>query len=149
MSKTSNRTRSYYDTRLQWLRIANAQPSPRNGWIRAIRTALGMTGSELASRMGVSQSTIVGLERSEAQGTIKLKTLQKAASALDCDVFYYLAPRTTLEESVREQARKKARQDLDRGVLSFLNEDGTASEDLELLDELALHYVDEKGLWAD
>ena len=34
-------------------------------WIRAIRDALGMSGDELAARMGVTQSTVVDLENSE------------------------------------------------------------------------------------
>jgi predicted DNA-binding mobile mystery protein A len=106
-----------------------------------------MSSAELAARMAVAQSTISGLEKSETQGTIRLETLRRAAAALDCDVIYYLAPRTTLEEVVREQARKKARAQLAEDALP-VHEDQTA-DDSDRLDELALQFVDTKGLWAD
>ena len=107
-----------------------------------------MSSAELAARMGTAQSTISGLEQSEVRGTIKLDTLRRAAAALDCQVVYYLAPRTSLDEVVRAQARKKASaQQADEAPPSS---DGNGSADgSDRLDELALHYVDKKGLWAD
>ena len=52
-----------------------------------------MSGTELAARMGVGQSTVSGLEQGEVQGTIRLDTLRRVADALDCDLVYYLSPR--------------------------------------------------------
>ena len=108
-----------------------------------------MSSTELASRMAVGQSTISGLEHSEIRGTIKLETLRKAAAALDCDVLYYLAPRTSLEDAVRSQARRKAHEELEQEAHSLPTEDEGAFDSSDRLDELALRFVDRKGLWAD
>src|ERR1700722_17273494 len=109
MSQTSALARRYFEARIDRLRLAADEPQPHQGRIRPIRDALGMSSTELASRMTVGQSTISGLERSEVRGTIKLETLRRAAGALDCDVLYYLVPRTTLEDTVQRRARSKAR----------------------------------------
>src|SRR5580658_7650966 len=100
--------RSRLDPRLQRLRPLAGEARPHRGWIRAIRDALGMSSAELATRLGVSQQAVADLERSEAQDTIKLETLRRAADALDCDLAYVLVPRIPLEDEVRAQARRKA-----------------------------------------
>jgi predicted DNA-binding mobile mystery protein A len=108
-----------------------------------------MSSTELATRMGVGQSTISGLENSEIRGTIKLDTLRRAAAALDCDVIYYLAPRTSLEDVVRLQARRKAHEQLAREAQPVSSEEEGAADSSDRLDELAVGYMDRKGLWAD
>ena len=48
---------------------------PVRGWIKAIRESLGMTASQLAMRMGVSQSTLSDMEKAEERGgpTLRFK----------------------------------------------------------------------------
>ena len=108
-----------------------------------------MSSTELASRMAVGQSTISGLENSEIRGTIKLDTLRRAAVALDCDVIYYLVPRTSLEDTVRLQARRKAHEQLAQEPQPVPGEDGSAADGSDRLDELASGYMDRRGLWTD
>jgi len=148
MSKTNAHARRYFDARLDRLRLAAEEPPPHKGWIRAIRDALGMSSSELAARMGVGQPTMSGLERGEVLGTIKLGTLRRAAAALDCDLVYYLAPRTTLEEAALARARHKARGDLANASMVANGETGDGDSSTRL-DELAQHYLDRRGLWTD
>jgi predicted DNA-binding mobile mystery protein A len=81
---------------------------PVKGWIRAIREALGMSGKQLADRLNVSQPRIPKLEQDEVSGAVSLKTMRQAAAAMDCVFVYAIVPRTTLEETVRVQARKVA-----------------------------------------
>src|SRR5665647_390075 len=73
------------------------EPRPHQGWIRAIREALGMSSKELADRMGIIQQAIRELEQSELHETIKLETLQRAANALECELVYSLVPRRSLD----------------------------------------------------
>lgn len=106
-----------------------------------------MSGTELAARMGVGQSTVSGLEQGEVQGTIRLDTLRRVADALDCDLVYYLSPRTTLETAVRGQARRKALEQLEESGLTGSGED--PPEDHEsLLERLTAAYMDRPGLWS-
>jgi DNA-binding transcriptional regulator YiaG len=45
---------------------------PKEGWVRTIRTALGMSGSQLGERMGFSRNRISVLERKEADGFVNV-----------------------------------------------------------------------------
>jgi len=66
---------------------------PQRGWIRAIRDALGVSGPQLAFRLGVSKQRISALEKAEIEGGASLNSIRQAADALDCDLVYALVPR--------------------------------------------------------
>jgi predicted DNA-binding mobile mystery protein A len=81
--------------------------------VKAIREALGMSTAQLAKRLGVKQPSVVGIEQSEAKGTIELATLRRAAEALDCTLVYALVPNKPLEQTIRDRARLFGRQRLE------------------------------------
>ncbi len=84
-------------------------PRPSGGWVRAIRTTLGMSARQLAERMGVSQQAVSRLESKEAVDAVTIKTLRRAAEAMGCQVVYALIPgEGSLQEIIDEQALKKA-----------------------------------------
>ena len=124
---------------------------PHKGWIRATRDALGMSGSQLAARLGVRQQTVHDLEVSEQRRTIRLDSLARAADAMDCDLVYALVPRSSLEETVRTRARRKAMEHLAPIAHHSRLEDQALDEPeaQALLDELAERFVDRRGLWTD
>lgn len=109
-----------------WLR--NLQP-PRRGWIRAIRDALGMSGRQLGKRMDVSKMWVGDMERLEATGGTTLKTLRRAAEAMDCVLVYALVPKTTLKDTLLKQARRKIRQDMIRASHTMALEDQALTKD--------------------
>ena len=78
--------RRHLDKRLARLRPIDELARPQRGWVRAIRDAIGMTSSQLANRMKVSQSRISELERAEVEGRLTLDSLERAAAALGCTV---------------------------------------------------------------
>jgi predicted DNA-binding mobile mystery protein A len=100
--------RQQLDKTLSGYATAKQTSPPVKGWIRAIREALGMSGKQLAGRLNVSQPRIPKLEQDEVSGVVSLKTMRQAAEAMDCIFVYAIVPRTTLEETVRTQARKIA-----------------------------------------
>lgn len=84
---------------------------PRRGWIHMLRTSLGMTSRQLAMRIGIKQQTLSRLEAREIDGSVTLKSLRKAAEAMDCKLVYTFIPRHgTLEDLVRQQALQKAKE---------------------------------------
>ena len=95
---------------------------PPKGWIRAVREVLGMSGKQLAARLQVSQPRVYKLEQGEPSGALTLKTMRQVAEALDCVFVYALVPRSTLEETVRTQARTVAAERLQRVSHSMLLE---------------------------
>ena len=65
-----------------------------------------MTASQLAARLGVSKTRVVVMKKGEIEGSLTLKSLEKAAEALDCTLIYALVPNNrTLESIVRAQAK--------------------------------------------
>jgi len=84
-----------------------------------MREALGMSAVQLADRLGVSRGAMYKLEEREASRSIALKQLDRAADAMDCDVFYAIVPRNTLEQSIRDQSRRKAETQLYKANLSM------------------------------
>ena len=88
-------------------RLARAQV-PREGWVRAVREALGMSAAQLAARINVTRQTVRDLEHSEATGKITLESLNRLAAALGCRVIYALVPEKPLDEMQRARAREIA-----------------------------------------
>ena len=88
--------------------------TPRAGWIRTVRQALGMTLAQFGKRLGMSPQGAVELERRERDGSVTVGRLSAAATALGCELKLVFVPRTSLEDSVRAQATAKARADRNR-----------------------------------
>lgn len=92
------------------------RPRPAGGWAKAVREALGMTRAQLATRTGISPSTVNTLERSEAQGTVTIESLEKLAAGLGGKLVYAIVPPPgkTFEQLVMDRAEKLAKKRLAR-----------------------------------
>lgn len=150
-SEARKRARKRLDERLRTLQPAESFRSPPKGWIRALRDALGMTGGQLGSRMGIRPQTVEAIEKSEASGTIQLSTLRRAAEALDCTLVYALVPNTSLEAIVNERARKIALRELQRVAHTMrLEAQGTDDADLEArIQAYIREQLSERDLWSE
>ena len=115
---------------------------PSGGWIRAVRTSLGMSVRQMAERMGIRQQSAARLEKNEVDDVIKLKSLRKAAEALDCKLVYALVPNEgDLAGIVRKQALRKASDIVDPVDQSMMLEGQNVGDRqekiLQIADELA------------
>ena len=143
--------RQRLDQRLLPLKPEDRFHPPPKGWIRAIRDAIGMTGGQLASRLGVRPQTIDAIEKSEAAGSIQLNTLRRAAEALDCALVYALVPRTSLDSTVNQRARKIAVRDLQR-VAHTMKLEAQATGDTATEARIEAYIRDQirdRDLWND
>lgn len=100
------------DATLNRWRACDLPPRPPSGWLKAIREALGMTATHLAKKLGVSTSTVTRLETSEADDTVSLGTLRRAAEALDCELHYALVPKKSLADTLEARATALARRQM-------------------------------------
>ncbi len=83
---------------------------PSDGWIAAVRKSLGMSVRQMAERMGITQQSAARLEKNEAEDSITLKSLRKAAEALGCRLVYALVPSDgNLQDILDKQAIVKAK----------------------------------------
>jgi predicted DNA-binding mobile mystery protein A len=83
--------------------------TPPEGWLRTVRNALGMSGAELAKKMGVTRARVTQAEHAELTGGITLKSMQATAEAMGCRFVYAIIPASEhIEDLITVQARKKA-----------------------------------------
>ncbi len=141
--------RQRLDERLSGFKPETRFAIPPKGWIRAIRDALGMSALQLGMRLGVKSQSVADVEKSEGYGTIQLKTLRKAAEALDCTLVYALVPKSSLEDAVQTRAREIARRELARiGHTMDLEAQGLSKAEREAqIDEYVREHLRNRDLW--
>jgi predicted DNA-binding mobile mystery protein A len=114
MQNKSIRIRNQLVELLRNLSVLKTNNRPALGWVRSIRGALGMSGRQLAARLGVKPPRITEIEKAELTGQVTVQLLQKVAEALDCKLVYGFVPKTSLEESLRRQAIEIANRNLSK-----------------------------------
>lgn len=98
--------REQLDEIFRALRSRTLPVSPKKGWVREIREALGMSRAVFARRLSLDPSTVLRLEKSEAKKTITITSLQRLADALECDLKYVLIPKRSLSDMLFERAER-------------------------------------------
>ncbi|WP_426563139.1 mobile mystery protein A [Angustibacter sp. McL0619] len=150
--RARGRARTALDRRFDQLRPAlPLAQRPREGWIRTLREALGMSAAELGRRMEVGPNAVIKLEAGERANRITLGSLERAAEALGCDLVYVMVPRQSLDEMVDRQAASVVGATLAAVGHTMLLEDqqvsGAVSD--EQFGEQVREVRDQPGLWAD
>ena len=100
--------RDQYRSKMDQLIDLDKINRPKEGWIRTLRKALGMSSPQLAVRLEMSKSQASQMERMEVEDRITLKQLRRVAEAFDCDLVYALVPRKSVAAMVGDRARLKA-----------------------------------------
>ena len=113
-SETRVLQRNHLDRQLESARIQDLAKSPQ-GWIKAVREALGMSGRQLADRLAIVPSHRMQLEKGEVAGTATVRSLERAAAAMGCEFVYAFVPKNnaTFEQLVRQQAHEVAKRIVD------------------------------------
>jgi len=83
---------------------------PPTGWIKAIRSALGMTMQQLGNKLAISKQGIMDIEKREKEGSITIKSLKEIARALDMELVYGFVPRDgSLDALIEKRANELAK----------------------------------------
>lgn len=137
------------DDTLSRIQSAHEHPAPRDGWVKTIRTALGMSLRQLAERVGLSKTAVHSIETNEPEGTVQLDSLRSLAEGLDCELVYALVPRgqSSLHGILDRQAERIAERVVSRVSDSMeLEEQGVeASERTRQIQELKAELLRERG----
>ncbi len=84
---------------------------PPTGWLKAVRTALGMSLQQLSNRLSMTKQSVREMELREKDGSITIKSLREAAKALDMQLVYGFVPVDgSLEALIDRKARELATQ---------------------------------------
>jgi predicted DNA-binding mobile mystery protein A len=99
------------DAKLSQASSLRSVEPPRNGWIKSVRLALGMTAAQLGNRLRMSPQAVLTLEKREVAGTITLASLEKAARALNCEMRVVFVSNRGTAVTVHARALTKAREE--------------------------------------
>ncbi|KAF3978715.1 MAG: mobile mystery protein A [Methylococcales symbiont of Iophon sp. n. MRB-2018] len=139
--------------KINQLNVYSKVNRPKEGWIRTLRKALGMSGPQLAVRLGVSKSQASQMERMEMEYRITLKQLRRVADELDCDLSYALIPRQPVNDMLRARAELKAAKRVNEAdVQMTLEAQKLSKEQLQAQFRLEVdHLLKElpRDLWKD
>ena len=97
------------DAAMRFIMPSGTMHNRPEGWIVTVRKALGMSGVQLARRMGITRAAISQREKAEPDGGVTLKQMQATAEALGCRFVYAIVPEKKVENVIRKQAQNKAR----------------------------------------
>lgn len=82
---------------------------PPTGWVKAIRTAIGMTMQQLGNKLSVSKQGVLDIEKREKVGAITIKALKEIGRALDMKLVYGFVPNDgSLEALIEKRATELA-----------------------------------------
>ncbi|OGT31536.1 MAG: hypothetical protein A2W28_05085 [Gammaproteobacteria bacterium RBG_16_51_14] len=109
---------------------------PKQGWIKAVRLALSMSGAALSKRLGGHRSTASYLERSELDGSVTINKMQQVAEAMHCRFVYAIVPKEgyggSIEKIIEQQAEGFARSIVEQtSVHMMLEEQQLTGPDIE------------------
>lgn len=103
--------------------------TPSEGWLRTMRKALGMSGAQLARRMGITRGAISQFEKGEEAGTLTLKTMQDMAAAMNARFVYAIVPERDIDALLNERARARARALVKEASIHMALEDQALTKD--------------------
>ena len=82
---------------------------PPTGWIKAIRTGIGMSMQQLGNKLNVSKQGVMDIEKREKDGSITIKSLREIASAMDMQLVYGFVPNQgSLDALIEKRATELA-----------------------------------------
>ena len=82
---------------------------PPTGWIKSIRTALGMSMQQLGKKLSITKQSVQEIEEREKDGSITIKSLREIANALDMQLVYGFVPNDgSLDALIEKKASELA-----------------------------------------
>lgn len=82
---------------------------PPIGWIKAMRTAMGMSMQQLGNKLAISRQGVLDIEKREKEGSITIKSLTEIGRALDMQLVYGFVPNDgSLDALIEKRATELA-----------------------------------------
>ena len=97
---------------------------PPTGWIKAIRTAFGMSMLQLGNKLSITKQGIMDIEKREMEGSITIKSLKELGRALDMQLVYGFVPNDgSLDALIERRATELATKIVNRSSNTMTLED--------------------------
>lgn len=102
---------------------------PPTGWIKAIRSSLGISMQQLGNKLNISRQAVMDMERREKDGAITIKSLREIGLAMDMQLVYGFVPIDgSLDALIEKKAIEKATQIVMRTANTMQLEDQSNSK---------------------
>ncbi len=103
--------------------------TPPTGWIKAIRTAMGMSLQQLGNKLHISKQGVMDMEKREKEGSITIRSLREIARVMDMQLVYGFVPNDgSLDALIEKRATQLATQIVMRTANTMKLEDQANSE---------------------
>ena len=103
------RARLELERMVRYYRRARSYSRPPEGWLRAMRLAVGVPAGQIADALGFTAKMVFQMERAEQRRSISLERLERMARAVGCDLVYGLVP---WERSLEDRALELVEREL-------------------------------------
>lgn len=80
--------------------------TPQIGWIKTIRTTLGMSLEQLGKKLHINRSSVSRMETRESKGSITINKMEEVGNALGMKFIYGFVP---IDGSINKLIEKKAK----------------------------------------
>lgn len=112
------------DTKFKAFSKLQEVSTPSSGWIKAIRTSVGMSMQQLANRLSITKQSVREIELREKDGSISIKNLREIAVALEMELVYGFVPKDgSLDALINRKSRELASKIVSRTSNSMKLED--------------------------
>ncbi len=116
--------------KLQHFKKLENSSRPSSGWVKAVRTTLGISLEQLAKKLGVSKQNVQSMEKREQEMTVTLKSLQELANAMDMKLVYALVPiDSSLDALIERKASELAKKIVSQTAHNMSLENQMVSEE--------------------
>ena len=103
---------------------------PTIGWIKAIRSSIGMSMEQLVKKLSITKQAVMDIEKREKEGAITVKSMQEIAKALDMKFVYGFVPNDgNLELMIEKRSIEIARKIVQRTSTTMKLEDQSNSKE--------------------
>ncbi|XOV69276.1 MAG: mobile mystery protein A [Fluviicola sp.] len=96
----------HLENKMKSLRKAETIVIPKAGWIKTVRSTLGMSLAQLGKKLDRNKSSIARMEERESHGGVTLKTMEEVGRAMEMKFIYGYVP---IDGSIDKLIEKKAR----------------------------------------
>lgn len=80
---------------------------PPTGWVKAIRTAIGMSLNQLGKKLSITRQSAQAIEKRERDGSLTIQSMKTIAKALDMQFVYGFVP---IDGSLQALIDRKSRE---------------------------------------
>jgi len=140
------------DKKFKKLSVLKDVTPPHIGWIKTVRTVLGMSMNQLAKKIGVTSQSVLESEQREKEGSISIKLLRNIANALDMELVYGFIPKDgSIDDLITKKAQKLATEIVMRtsNTMKLEDQENTKERLQKAIDErtILLKQKTPKALW--